>query len=81
MRCSVCNKKCHHSAKEAMIALARAVDGRSMGDSRREIRFYPCPTGEGFHLTSEAAPSYDRSKYAMLSSMVVNNATKVLSAA
>jgi hypothetical protein len=81
MHCVNCSKRVHGNAKLAMIALSRAVVGRSCGDNRREIRFYPCPTGEGFHLTSEPAPSYDRSRYVMLSSMVVRNAEKVLSAA
>ena len=79
--CSHCRKKCHADAKSAMLALARAVSNARMGDNRRECRFYPCPTGEGFHLTSEAAPSYDRSSYAVLSRRIVANADRVLSAA
>ena len=64
-----------------MIALAAATSKRSLGDSRAEVRFYPCPASGGFHLTSEAAPSWDKGKYARLSAMVVANADRVLSAA
>ena len=81
MHCAACSKRTYGDARSAMIALARAVSMASIGDNRRERRFYPCPTGEGFHLTSEAAPSWDRGKYSKLSHMVCLQAEKVLAAA
>ena len=81
MRCTDCGKKCHGTAKQAMVALASAASLASGAHlSRRECRFYPCPSGNGFHLTSEPASSFDKSKYARLSAMVMLNADRVLSA-
>ena len=79
--CSACHKRSHATARSAMVALASATSKRISGDRRAEVRFYPCPASGGFHLTSEAAPSWDKGKYARLSAMVVANADKVLSAA
>ena len=79
MYCRDCSKKALPTAREAIIALSRAVSGRSMGDNRRECRFYPCPTGNGFHLTSTPADHADRTRYVLLSSMVVKQYSSVLS--
>ena len=61
MRCNDCKKKAYADARSAMIALSRAVSARSVGDMRRECRFYPCPYGSGYHLTSIPAAIGDRS--------------------
>ncbi len=79
--CSVCRKRSHPTAKAAMIALAQSASMRTIGDNRREVRFYPCPASQGFHLTSEMAPSWDSGKYVKLSRMVMLNADRVLSRA
>lgn len=81
MHCATCRKRSHPDARSAMIALARAASMRACGDPRREVRFYPCPASNGFHLTSEAAPSYDQGKYVKLSRMVMLNSDRVLSRA
>ena len=77
--CRDCRKKAHADARSAIIALSRAVSGRAMGDARRECRFYPCPHGNGFHLTSTPADHADRTKYVLLSSMVVKQHSQILS--
>jgi hypothetical protein len=79
--CKDCRKRSYADAKAAIVALSRAVGARAMGDRRAECRFYPCPAANGFHLTSEVASTGDRSKYVLLSAMVVKQYDRVLSAA
>jgi hypothetical protein len=81
MHCTACRKKSYESARDAMVALASACSLRAIGDPRREVRFYPCPATGGFHLTSEAAPSWDSGKFVKLSRMIVLNHDRVLSRA
>lgn len=58
--CPICHKVRFDDEHAAQVALVGAVIKRNRGKAqRRERRHYPCPAGNGWHLTSQA---YDPKK-------------------
>jgi hypothetical protein len=75
--CALAGKRQYETRQDAMRALFNARTAQLNGNSKRhEQRFYRCEDCHDWHLTSQAAPSYQRTDDVRQSAAVLELAAR-----